>query len=115
MLQAPDADTLRGMRFYGENDKRHSGSPGRGMTLRIGARFGLRSSRGQSLVEFAIILPVILLVVLGIIDFGRAYNYKNDQTSLANQAVRYAEVNNCPACGGSTADPELRPHDRGQP
>ena len=72
------------------------------MNLRIDARPRLRSSRGQSLVEFAIILPVILLVVLGIIDFGRAYNYKNDQTSLANQAVRYAEVNDCPPCGGST-------------
>ena len=66
------------------------------MNLRIDARPCLRSSRGQSLVEFAIILPVILLIVLGIIDFGRAYNYKNDQTSLANQAVRYAEVNDCP-------------------
>ena len=83
------------------------------MSLRIDARLRLRSSRGQSLVEFAIILPVIMLVVLGIIDFGRAYNYKNDQTSLANQAVRYAEVNDCPACGGH-ADPGLRPHHRGQ-
>ena len=114
MLQAPDADTLRGMRFYGENDKRHSGSPGRGMTLRIGARFGLRSSRGQSLVEFAIILPVILLIVLGILDFGRAYNYKNDQTSLANQAVRYAEVNDCPRVAARPADRRLRPYHCGQ-
>ena len=66
--------------------------------MRIGARLGVRSSRGQSLVEFAIVLPVILLIVLGIIDFGRAYNYKNDETSLANQALRYAEVNDCPGC-----------------
>jgi hypothetical protein len=117
MFRAADADTLREMRFYGKNDKRHFGSPGRGMNLRIEAPPRVRSSRGQSLVEFAIILPVIMLIVLGIIDFGRAYNYKNDVTSLANQAVRYAEVNDCPACGGTliqnyvptTADsPELR-------
>jgi hypothetical protein len=64
----------------------------------------MRSSRGQSVVEFAIILPVIMLVVLGILDFGRAYNYKNDLTSMANQAVRYAETNKCPP-GCSNANP----------
>jgi hypothetical protein len=63
---------------------------------------GVRGENGQALVEFAIVLPLILLIVLGIVDFGLAYNYKNDQTSLANQALRYAEVNACPSCGGST-------------
>jgi len=76
-----------------------------------------RRERGQALVEFAIVLQLILLIVLGIVDFGLAYNYKNDQTSLANQALRYAEVNSCPVCGGqpletyipTTADsPELQ-------
>jgi hypothetical protein len=72
---------------------------------------------GQALVEFAIVVPLILLLVLGIVDFGLAYNFKNDQTSLANQALRYAEVNDCAPCGAlsiedyvwSTADSgELR-------
>ena len=97
------------------NDMRHSGSPGRGMTLRTGARLSVRSSQGQSAVEFAIVLPVILLIVLGILDFGRAYNYKNDETSLANQALRYAEVNDCPACGGTHNDRDLRRKHGGQP
>jgi hypothetical protein len=54
--------------------------------------------QGQALVEFAIVLPLILLIVLGIVDFGLAYNYKNDQTSLANQALRYGVVNDCQPC-----------------
>jgi hypothetical protein len=77
----------------------------------------VRRERGQALLEFAIVVPLILLLVLGIVDFGIAYNYKNDQTSLANQALRYAEVNSCTVCGGqpletyikTTADsPELQ-------
>jgi hypothetical protein len=54
--------------------------------------------QGQALIEFAIVLPLIMLIVLGIVDFGLAYNYKNDQTSLANQALRYGVVNQCAPC-----------------
>ena len=63
---------------------------------RAARRFGARD--GQALVEFALVVPLLLLLVLGIVDFGRAYNYKNDITSLANQAARLAEVNACSAC-----------------
>src|SRR5262249_48954447 len=59
--------------------------------------------KGQALVEFAIVVPLILLLVLGIVDFGLAYNYKNDQTSLANQALRYGVVNTCQPCGPGQA------------
>jgi hypothetical protein len=54
--------------------------------------------KGQALLEFAIVVPLLLLLVLGIADFGLAYNYKNDQTSLANQALRYGVVNQCAPC-----------------
>lgn len=66
--------------------------------------FSVLGEKGQALVEFALVVPLILLLVLGIADFGLAYNYKNDQTSLANQALRYAEVNACPACGGNSIE-----------
>ena len=45
---------------------------------------------------------MILLILFGLVDFGLAYNYQNDETSLANQALRYAEVNACNVCGSST-------------
>ena len=61
----------------------------------------LRGQSGQALVEFALIVPLILLLVVGIFDFSQAYNFKNDQTSLANQALRYAEVNACKVCGAT--------------
>jgi TadE-like protein len=64
-----------------------------------GLRPRLRPTHGQAATELAIVLPIIMLIILGILDFGRAYNYKNDLTNLANQALRYAEVNNCPAGG----------------
>jgi hypothetical protein len=61
----------------------------------------LTGEEGQTLVEFALILPLLLIVVLGIIDLGKAFGYKNDETNLANQAARLAAVNQCP--GGCTS------------
>ena len=60
--------------------------------------------KGQALVEFAMVVPLLLLLVLGVADFGLAYNYKNDQTSMANQALRYAVVNSCTVCGGQSIE-----------
>ena len=32
-----------------------------------------RSRRGQSMVEFALVLPMLLILLLGIVDFGRVF------------------------------------------
>jgi Flp pilus assembly protein TadG len=32
-----------------------------------------RKSRGQSLVEVALVLPILVMLLLGLLDFGRAY------------------------------------------
>jgi Flp pilus assembly protein TadG len=67
--------------------------------LRSGhGRQTLVDERGVALVEFALVLPLLLLIVLGIVDFGRAFGYKNQETHLANEAARYAAVNSCVAC-----------------
>jgi hypothetical protein len=51
--------------------------------------------RGAALVEFAFVLPVLLLLVLGIIDFGRAYGAKQELTHASREAVRvYAVTQN---------------------
>jgi Flp pilus assembly protein TadG len=51
-----------------------------------------RKGRGQSLVEFGLILPVFLLIVFGIIDFGRAVFAYSTLNSAAREAARVAVV-----------------------
>jgi Flp pilus assembly protein TadG len=72
--------------------------------------------RGQAMVEFALVLPLLLLLIFGIFDFGRAINYWIDATHMSNEAARYASVGNTPtgcstiaACIKAQADsPELK-------
>jgi hypothetical protein len=58
-----------------------------------------KGERGVALIEFALVLPMILLLLLGMIDVGKAVNYWNDETHLANEAARYAAVNRSPVTG----------------
>jgi Flp pilus assembly protein TadG len=53
----------------------------------------VRQERGQALVEFAIVLPVLMLIIVGILYFGRYENYSNQVTQLAEEAARFAAVN----------------------
>src|SRR5437660_349052 len=53
----------------------------------------LRDECGVVLVEFAVVLPVLLLIILGIIDFGRFINYSDQESQMAAQAARWAAVN----------------------
>jgi Flp pilus assembly protein TadG len=55
---------------------------------------------GASLVEFALVLPVLALLLFGMLDFGKAFNYWIDETHLANEGARWAVVNRNPG-GGS--------------
>jgi Flp pilus assembly protein TadG len=52
----------------------------------------LRSERGQGVVEFAMILPVLGALILIFIQFGKAINYWIDLTHVANEGVRFATV-----------------------
>jgi Flp pilus assembly protein TadG len=55
--------------------------------------------RGTSLVEFALILPVLALILFGLLDFAKAFNYWNDETHLAAEGARWAVVNSNPGSG----------------
>src|SRR5690348_2938556 len=48
----------------------------------------LRSSSGQGLVEFALILPVLVLIFMGIVDFGRAIYAYNAVSNAAREGAR---------------------------
>ncbi len=52
----------------------------------------LKDERGQALVELAFVIPLLLLFLFGIIDFGLALNTANTDSNVANYAVREAAV-----------------------
>lgn len=55
-----------------------------------------RADRGQSLVEFALVIPIIILLVVGFFEIGRAVFAYNTIANAARQAVRVAVVNQIP-------------------
>ena len=57
-------------------------------------RLPLGDERGVALVEFALVLPLLLVLLLGMIDVGKAVNYWNDETHLANEAARFGHWSN---------------------
>jgi len=68
--------------------------------------------RGQSLVEFAVILPIFLLLVMGIVDFGWGLKSWISVTNAAREAARYGAVN-CSTGTATTADVQQRAIDTG--
>ena len=59
----------------------------------------LNREDGQALVEFALVAPLLLIILLGILSFGKAFNYWNDANQLSAEGARFAAVNRKPAPG----------------
>lgn len=57
-------------------------------TMNVFSRQGRRDERGAAAVEFAIVLPVLLLLVFGIIEFGLLFNRFITITHAAREGVR---------------------------
>ena len=53
----------------------------------------LRSQKGQSLVEFALVVPILIVILFSIIEFGRLWETVNILTSAAREGSRVAAVN----------------------
>lgn len=51
-----------------------------------------RGESGQALVEFALVIPIVLVILLGLGWFGIALNDWIDETHLVNEAARFAAV-----------------------
>ncbi len=51
-----------------------------------------KSNRGQSLVEVALVLPIILMILLGLLDFGRAYFTLVALHDAADEGATYAAI-----------------------
>ncbi len=53
---------------------------------------GRRNRSGQAAVEMALILPLMLLFILGILEFGQAWHLKHVVTGAAREGARRAVV-----------------------
>lgn len=51
-----------------------------------------RTSKGQSMVETILVLPLLLLLIFGIIEFGRVYYTYIMLSNAAREGARYAAV-----------------------
>ena len=67
--------------------RRFSGTP---------AAFGRVGESGQGAVEFGLVVPILLVIVLAIVDFGKAMNYWLDLNHVASETARRAAVNSYP-------------------
>jgi Flp pilus assembly protein TadG len=70
--------------------------------------------RGVAAVELALVLPILLLVVFGIIDFGISFANYESVRSGTREAARLGvvnDLNNAPSCtiNGSTVTPPAQP------
>jgi len=66
------------------------------------SRTEISKDLGQSLVELALILPVLMLILMGIVDFGRAFNARIIITNAAREGARYGAMH--PADEGGIKD-----------
>ncbi|WP_409333112.1 TadE/TadG family type IV pilus assembly protein [Trujillonella humicola] len=63
----------------------------------------LRDERGASVVEFALILPILLFLLLGIVEFGRGFQVSGTLSAAAREGVRVMALQNDPAAARAAA------------
>src|SRR3954466_10329501 len=56
----------------------------------------LRRERGATAVEFALIVPLLILLVLGIAEFGHAFQVQGTLSAAAREGVRAMALRNNP-------------------
>ena len=75
----------------------------------------LRSSRGQALVEFALIAPLFVVVLSGIMTFGIGVFYQQQLTNAAREAARFAAIHSatsqCPTASWLPPNLNMLPND----
>lgn len=59
--------------------------------------FDIKKENGQSLVEFALVLPILLILVFGIIDFGMLFAAKNQLEMNSFAAARTISLGDTPS------------------
>lgn len=72
------------------------------------ARTSPSDESGVVAIEFALVLPLILMVLFAIIQFGQLFNHLNDSNQIAADGARFAAVNVNPGTGGQTLQQYLK-------
>jgi Flp pilus assembly protein TadG len=75
-------------------------------------RTRLRDEHGASAVEFAFIVPLLLVLVLGIAEFGHAFQVQGTLSAAAREGARVMALQNDPAAAKAAvrnASPTLDP------
>jgi Flp pilus assembly protein TadG len=49
--------------------------------------------RGAVAVEMAVLLPLLLLILIGTMEFGRVFNVQNSLTQAAREGARHGAIN----------------------
>ncbi|HXW92564.1 MAG TPA: TadE/TadG family type IV pilus assembly protein [Terriglobales bacterium] len=72
----------------------------------------LKTASGAAIAEFAVALPLLIVLVVGIFDFGGAFNLKQELNNLARQGARFgaAQPTNdlCTACAAPPSVDAIR-------
>lgn len=63
-----------------------------------------RDERGASAVEFAFIVPLLIVLVVGIAEFGRAFQVQSTLSAAAREGVRTMALQNDPAATRATVE-----------
>src|SRR5438067_2087591 len=111
--------TLRGKeghgRFHGQppialKDRAHPPFVAFSSAVRRRYNLAVRSpgERGQSLVELALLLPLLMMIVLGAIDFGRLYFAYTAIANAAREGAMCASLaSSCPSGATGAANAEV--------
>lgn len=70
------------------------------------------SERGAVAVEFALLIPILIMILLGIMEFGRAYNVQMSLTNAAREGARSVAINTVEAdalAAAKNSAPTLNP------
>lgn len=62
-----------------------------------------RNDRGAAVVEFALVAPLLILLLVGIAEFGRAYYLQTTLSGSAREAVRTMALDNDSVAARATA------------
>jgi len=66
----------------------------------------IRNEEGAAVVEFALVMPILALIIFGIIDFGRAFYTVNNIISAVREGARYGAILAAPM--STTGQREIR-------